>query len=246
VIDMARQLEIAFGVPTADAVAGDARVHAGRLPAGRYASLVHRGHYDGLYNANAVLIGWAKERGISFDVEETPAGDRFGCRLEIYRTDPRAEPDPANWETEVAIRIADGTPRTTEGRTAMLSDKNAMATIAVKDLAAARDFYEGKLGLRRSGQKDGGVATYQSGSSTIVVYASQYAGTNQATAATWGLGEEFDAVLGALKQAGIAFEHYDMPGGHRDGDVHSFGTFKAAWFKDPDGNILHINNSRAA
>jgi hypothetical protein len=39
-----------------------------------------------------------------------------------------------------------------------------------------------------------------------------------------------------------AFEHYDMPGGRREGDVHIFGTFKAAWFKDPDGNTLHINN----
>src|SRR5580700_7281658 len=58
VIDMARQLEIEFGVPTAAAVNGDARVHPGRLPAGRYASLVHRGPYDELYDANAALIGW--------------------------------------------------------------------------------------------------------------------------------------------------------------------------------------------
>ena len=107
VIDMARQLEIEFGVPTTAAVDADSRVHAGRLPAGRYASLVHRGPYDELYDANAVLIGWAKERGIRWDAEETAAGTRFGCRLEIYRTDPRAEPDPAKRETEVAIRIAD-------------------------------------------------------------------------------------------------------------------------------------------
>ena len=79
----------------------------GRLPAGRYGSLVHRGPYEELYDANAVLIGWAKERGIRWDAEETEAGERFGCRLEIYRTDPREEPDPAKRETEVAIRIAD-------------------------------------------------------------------------------------------------------------------------------------------
>jgi hypothetical protein len=40
----------------------------------------------------------------------------------------------------------------------------------------------------------------------------------------------------------VPFEHYDMPGGRREGDIHIFGDFKAAWFKDPDGNILHINN----
>jgi effector-binding domain-containing protein len=107
VIDMERQLEIEFGVPTNAMIAGDARVRPGRLPAGRYASLAHRGHYDELYDANAVLIGWANERGIRFDMEKTDAGDKFGCRLEIYRTDPREEPDPAKWETEVTIRVAD-------------------------------------------------------------------------------------------------------------------------------------------
>jgi hypothetical protein len=76
----------------------------------------------------------------------------------------------------------------------------------------------------------------------VVVYRSAIAGTNQATSATWALGEEFDGIVRSLKQAGIAFEHYDMPDGRRDGDVHVFGDFKAAWFKDPDGNILHVNN----
>lgn len=107
VIDMDRQLEIEFGVPTDGIIPTDERVRPGSLPAGRYASLVHRGPYDGLYEANAVLIGWAKERGIRFDVQKTAAGDKFGCRLEIYLTDPQREPDPANWETEVAIRVAD-------------------------------------------------------------------------------------------------------------------------------------------
>ena len=124
----------------------------------------------------------------------------------------------------------------------MLAERDAMATIAVKDMAAARGFYEGKLGLKRIGREDADVATYKSGNSRIVVYPSQFAGTNQATAATWGLGEQFEAVVRALKQAGIAFEHYDVPGVSHDGDIHSFGEFKAAWFKDPDGNILHINN----
>src|SRR5579872_7462505 len=59
VIDMARELEIEFGVPTREAVVGDGRVEAGRLPAGRYGSLVFRGRYEELYDANAILIGWA-------------------------------------------------------------------------------------------------------------------------------------------------------------------------------------------
>ena len=124
----------------------------------------------------------------------------------------------------------------------MLADKNAMATIAVKDLPAARKFYEGTLHFTESGPEMRKATTFKSGNSTIVVYESQYAGTNKATAATWNVGDEFEVVVRMLKNARVAFEHYDMPGVHREGDIHVVGDFKTAWFKDPDGNILNINN----
>ena len=124
----------------------------------------------------------------------------------------------------------------------MLADRIAMATIAVKDLAAARKFYEGALHLKKSGPEIREAASYKSGDSTIVIYRSQYAGTNKATAATWNVGDELEAVVRTLKNAGVAFEHYDMPGIRREGDIHMAGDFKTAWFKDPDGNILNINN----
>ena len=105
VVDIERGLEIEFGIPTANAVTGDERVIAGVLPAGRYASLVHRGPYQQLYDANAALLDWIREQGLAIDVTGSPQGDRFGCRLEIYLTDPAAEKDPAKLETEVAIRL---------------------------------------------------------------------------------------------------------------------------------------------
>jgi hypothetical protein len=43
-----------------------------------------------------------------------------------------------------------------------------------------------------------------------------------------------------LKRKGVAFEHYDFPGVKMEGDVHVMGKSKAAWFKDPDGNVLAI------
>jgi catechol 2,3-dioxygenase-like lactoylglutathione lyase family enzyme len=124
----------------------------------------------------------------------------------------------------------------------MLANQNAMATIAVKNLAAAKRFYQGTLGFSPAGDEGPGVITLQSGDSTIVVYESEFAGTNKATSATWGVGDELDSIVRTLKAAGVAFEHYDMSDLKRDGDVYVAGGFKAAWFKDPDGNILHINN----
>src|SRR5688500_11038266 len=124
----------------------------------------------------------------------------------------------------------------------MLANRNAMATIAVKDLATAQKFYEGKLALTLLDADEEGVLSYQSGTATIVVYVSAFAGTNKATSATWAVGDEFDSIMKALKAKGVVFEHYDMPGMKREGDVHVTGDYRGAWFKDPDGNILHILN----
>lgn len=126
----------------------------------------------------------------------------------------------------------------------MLKDHDAMATVAVKDLDVARRFYRDMVGLSEQAGMgpDAGVAIFTSGATSLLVYVSDFAGTNQATSATWGVGDDFDAVLGALQDAGVPFEHYDLPGMTREGDVHRAGDFKAAWFRDPDGNILHINS----
>ena len=124
----------------------------------------------------------------------------------------------------------------------MLANKNVMATIAVKDLAAARKFYEGKLGFTPLETAEEDVLTYQSGTATLMVYVSAFSGTNKATSATWGLGDEFDSIMKTLKAEGVVFEHYEIPDMTRQGDVHVAGDFKGAWFKDPDGNILHIFN----
>lgn len=124
----------------------------------------------------------------------------------------------------------------------MLSDKDAMATIAVKNLASARKFYVQTLGFAPRGDEAMGVLMLQSGGSSIVVYESKYAGTNQATSATWGVGDELEAIVRTLREKGVAFERYDLPQVRHEGDLHIWGDFKGAWFRDPDGNILHINN----
>jgi len=125
----------------------------------------------------------------------------------------------------------------------MLGNRDVMATVAVRDFDAARRFYEQVLGLEAD-QANGasGVAVYRCGGSRMVVYRSDFAGTNRATSATWGVGEELEAVVEALRAKGVAFERYDIPGGEMRGDVHVFGDFRAAWFKDPAGNVLHVNS----
>jgi catechol 2,3-dioxygenase-like lactoylglutathione lyase family enzyme len=124
----------------------------------------------------------------------------------------------------------------------MLGDKDAVANIAVKNLETAKKFYEETLGLTQIGAEGQEVIVFRSGSSTIYVYKSQYAGTNQATALTWVVGKDIESVVQELKAKGVTFEHYDMPDMTREDDIHVAGNMKVAWFKDPDGNILNIIN----
>lgn len=108
VIDMARQLVVEAGVPVEAEVVGDDVVFAGVLPAGRYVSHTHVGHPDQLVEVVGAVLAWARERGLTWDMTESPDGDVWGCRLEIYHTHPAEQPDPNKWETELAFRLADG------------------------------------------------------------------------------------------------------------------------------------------
>lgn len=120
-----------------------------------------------------------------------------------------------------------------------LAARDAVANLAVKDLRRARKFYEETLGLKPVHEEGGEVVVYRSGNSTVNVYRSDYAGTNQATAVTWTVGN-IEEVVKVLRSRGVTFEHYDMPGMRLEGDIHVSSGVKVAWFKDPDGNILNL------
>ena len=107
VIDMERELEVEVGVPVAGQADGDDRVLAGVLPAGRYASLMHTGHPSTLIDATRALLEWAAKEGLAWDVVDTPDGQRWTARLEVYETDPDEQPDMNKWVTELAFRLAD-------------------------------------------------------------------------------------------------------------------------------------------
>ena len=121
----------------------------------------------------------------------------------------------------------------------MLGNAEVAATVAVMDIDRARRFYEGKLGLTLARGPQPGLLIFQVGKSSLVVYSSEFAGTNKATAATWMV-HDVEGTVKTLRAKGISFEHYDFPGVKLQGDVHVIGKSKAAWFKDPDGNILAI------
>jgi catechol 2,3-dioxygenase-like lactoylglutathione lyase family enzyme len=122
----------------------------------------------------------------------------------------------------------------------MLKNKSSSAIVAVSDIERARDFYGSVLGLDLAEDVEGDVLVFRTGDTNLVVYRSDHAGTNRANAVVWGVGDEIDAIAADLKEKGVTFEHYDFA--ELDGDVHVAGQMRMVWLKDPDGNILHLNN----
>jgi effector-binding domain-containing protein len=102
----AAMLDIAVGWPVAAAVVGNGRIIADQLPAGRYASLVYTGVENGI-EGNAALVEWAASQRIQWDSWDDKDGEAFGGRVEYMIDGPDDDPNPANWRTEVAIKLAD-------------------------------------------------------------------------------------------------------------------------------------------
>ncbi|GAA0601805.1 GyrI-like domain-containing protein [Kribbella sandramycini] len=103
VVDMAAGLVLEIGFPVDDVHSGEGEIVTGVLPAGRYASVEHHGHPDGLMAATRDLLAWGEQEGIEWDAE----GDKWVSRLEIYKSDPREVPSMADWDTELQFKLKD-------------------------------------------------------------------------------------------------------------------------------------------
>jgi catechol 2,3-dioxygenase-like lactoylglutathione lyase family enzyme len=124
----------------------------------------------------------------------------------------------------------------------MLKDKSSSAIVAVSDIDRARRFYRDTLGLDlvEDGMED--VLVFRTGETRLVVYRSKEAGTNRANAVVWDVGDEVEGIVSTLRGKGVTFEHYPEIGEFVDNAIHRAAKMKLVWFKDPDGNILHLNN----
>jgi catechol 2,3-dioxygenase-like lactoylglutathione lyase family enzyme len=128
----------------------------------------------------------------------------------------------------------------------MLSDHPAAPCLAVRDLDAARRFYEDVLGFRRqelpgSGDDDLTGIFYGTANGGLLVYPSSFAGTNRATAVSFQVDDAaFDAEVAALRSRGIELQTFDVPSGTWEDGVLREGPMRSSWFADPDGNVLNV------
>lgn len=125
----------------------------------------------------------------------------------------------------------------------MLNKFDASANLATRDMKTARSFYESKLGFKPAANYAEEFVTYQSGNTLFHLYHSKFAGTNKATALSWNV-PDLEGAVQHLKTKGVSFEHYpEMTDGNPKADIHTSEGMAMAWFKDPDGNILHLTQA---
>ena len=122
----------------------------------------------------------------------------------------------------------------------MLSDVRLEASLPASDLARARAWYHDKLDLEPVEEDASGNMWFETGGERWFVYESQFAGTNQATAAAW-LVADLDSIVAGMRARDVVFEEYDM-GDFKteDGVLTLPDGSKGAWFKDSEGNILGL------
>lgn len=116
-----------------------------------------------------------------------------------------------------------------------------MPSLPASDIERAKAWYRKVLGVTPDVEYDDGNLVYVAGGSAFMVYESQFAGTNQATAAGVVV-QDFDAATAELRAAGVAFEEYDYGDELRtvDGVMTDESGRRMAWFKDSEGNILGL------
>ncbi|HZC72465.1 MAG TPA: VOC family protein [Jatrophihabitans sp.] len=113
--------------------------------------------------------------------------------------------------------------------------------IAVSDLAVAKEFYSGLLGLVPTEEVPGAAIRYDTRDGTwFLIYRSEFAGTAKNTCLRFEVPDVYAAVR-ELRDRGAVFEEYDLPTVKTvDGVSEHPSGARGAWLKDPDGNILEI------
>ncbi len=119
-----------------------------------------------------------------------------------------------------------------------------MPTIAVDDIDRAMRFYSEKLGLTvRRLSDDPNSALVELGSDRLLLYKSTYS-RGETTYASFMV-DDLEGCVRELRDKGVQFEEYDLPGLKTENGIATFGDMKTGWFKDSEGNTLAVSNEPA-
>jgi catechol 2,3-dioxygenase-like lactoylglutathione lyase family enzyme len=124
----------------------------------------------------------------------------------------------------------------------MLDQADVLATIPAQDLERARSFYADKLGLTPAEERPDGLR-YRCGNGDFLLFQSSGAPSGTHTQLGWDV-RDLDGTVAALRDKGVVFEEYDLPGFTTVNGIAEVDGTRGAWFKDSEGNLLAVGEIR--
>lgn len=112
------------------------------------------------------------------------------------------------------------------------------AVLPAEDIERARTFYGETLGLKVEAMPSGEVVVHAGSGTRFLVY-ERARTTAEHTVMTFWV-EDLRAVMSELGSRGVVFEEYDLPGLKTTGGIAESASELAAWFTDPEGNIINL------
>ncbi|MEP6849404.1 MAG: VOC family protein [Acidobacteriota bacterium] len=121
----------------------------------------------------------------------------------------------------------------------MLADCQIAAFVATADSERSRDFYENTLGLKLVSDEEYAIV-FDAKGITLRIQKVRDVEPRPYTTLGWHV-DDIDAAVDELSGRGVSFEIYDGFGQTAQGIMTFPGGAKVAWFKDPDGNLLSLD-----
>lgn len=121
-----------------------------------------------------------------------------------------------------------------------LNASQVTVMLPVRDLSRARQFYERALALPAGEERPDGKVVYHCGNTEIALFPKPEGTKAEHTALSFRV-ENIQTSIAELEERGVVFADYDLPGFRTVEHVCVLGSEKAAWFSDPEGNILCLH-----
>ena len=121
----------------------------------------------------------------------------------------------------------------------MIKNLRTHATLPAADLARAKSFYADKLGLNPAAESEGGIFYEVGGGTRFVLYPSPNPNRGGHTQLGFTT-DDIEKEVAELRDRGVAFEEYDLPGLKTENGIAQTGTARAAWFKNSEGNTIGL------
>jgi catechol 2,3-dioxygenase-like lactoylglutathione lyase family enzyme len=121
----------------------------------------------------------------------------------------------------------------------MLTERRVHPTIPTSDLAKTRRFYEDVLGFEPMRELPFAVL-YQAGEGSLFAVSRSSGATSGTHTQMAFTTPDIEAEVAALRARGVRFEEYSMPSLTTVDGIADMDPIRAAWFKDPEGNLLGL------